>query len=215
MAKFTQAHLEQLNVGLVELGINLSEDSTRKLIQYLELLSKWNKSYNLTAITDPEAMVISHLLDSLSIQKYIKGSSIIDVGTGAGLPGIPLAIANPEKIFTLLDSLGKRTTFLQQVKYELKLYNVNVVDSRAEDYRPDIGYDQVITRAFSSLGSMLQATKHLGADTTQFLAMKGANYTEELEEIPDTYTIVSIYSLSVPGLDAKRHLIILEGSHSG
>ena len=181
----------------------------------MKLLSKWNKTYNLTAVTDPEAMISSHLLDSLAINKYVKGNHIIDVGTGAGLPGIPLAIANPDRQFTLLDSLSKRTKFLQQVIYELKLENVSIVNSRSEDYEPEVKYDQIVTRAFASLKGMLEATRHLGSETAQFLAMKGANFAEELEEIADTYTIVGIHRLTVPGLEAERHLIILEGSHSG
>lgn len=204
--------LEQLNHGLVELCLTLSEDAKEKLIHFLSLMTKWNQAYNLTAITEPEKMVTHHLLDSLAINPFLKGHSIIDVGTGAGVPGIPLAIANPDKQFVLLDSLKKRTTFLQQVCYQLKLNNVTVVTSRVENYQSELKLDQVITRAFASLADMLKNTRHLASHSTQFLAMKGANFQEELELIPDTYTIKSIHSLTVPGLSAKRHILILEAN---
>jgi 16S rRNA (guanine527-N7)-methyltransferase len=181
----------------------------------LSLISKWNKAYNLTAIVDPKKMVTHHLLDSLAIQPYIQGHLILDVGTGAGLPGIPLAIANPNKRFVLLDSLQKRITFLQQVIYDLQLENVTVVQARVEDYQNDENFDQIITRAFASLPEMLMLSGHLASGSTQFLAMKGGNYQEELELLLDTYTITGIHRLNVPGLDADRHLLIIEGSHNG
>lgn len=207
--------LTQLNHGLDELFLTVPEESQKKLIHFLSLLTKWNATYNLTAITQPEKMVSHQLLDSLAINKFLHGHRIIDVGTGAGLPGIPLAIVNPEKQFVLLDSLKKRTAFLQQVCYQLKLNNIEIINQRVEDYHPEIQFDQIITRAYAILPEMLKSTQHLTVEATQFLAMKGANFQEELELIPDTYTIIDIHNLNVPGLNAKRHLIVLEGSHSG
>ncbi len=215
MSSIESMQSAQLNHGLVELFLALPEEAKKKLIQFLSLLTKWNNTYNLTAITEPEKMVTHHLLDSLAIQKFLQGHRIIDVGTGAGLPGIPLAIVNTEKHIVLLDSLTKRTTFLQQACYQLKLENVEVINCRVQDYQPELKFDQIITRAYATLPEMLKNTQHLAAETAQFLAMKGANFQEELELIPDTYTIVAIHNLNVPGLEAKRHLIVLEGSHSG
>lgn len=212
MNEIEARQLEQLNHGLMELHLTLTDDAKQKLIQFVSLMAKWNQAYNLTAITEADKMVTHHLLDSLAIMPFLSGNFIIDVGTGAGLPGIPLAIANPNKQFVLLDSLKKRTTFLQQVCYQLQLKNVTIVTERIENYHTEIKFDQIITRAFASLGDMLKSTKHLAGDTTQFLAMKGGNFQEELELIPDTYTIKGIHSLIVPRVSAMRHLLILEGS---
>lgn len=207
--------LMQLQQGLNELFLSVSETIQKKLIHFLSLLSKWNTAYNLTAINEPEKMVSHHLLDSLIINKYLRGHRIIDVGTGAGLPGIPLALINPEKNFVLLDSLKKRTTFLQQICYDLGINNIEIVTNRVQDYQPELKFDQIITRAYAALPEMLKSTSHLAAAATQFLAMKGANFQEELELVPNSYTIVAIHNLIVPGLNAERHLIVLEESHSG
>lgn len=207
--------LAQLNQGLGELPLDLPEKSKEKLILFLSLISKWNKAHNLTAITEPDKMVTHHLLDSFAINPFIKGHLIIDVGSGAGLPGIPLAIASPYKQFVLLDSSSKRTAFLQQVCYQLELNNVQVVTQRVEDYHPKMKFDQIITRAFASLIAMLRNTQHLAQEGTEFLAMKGANFQEELELIGDTYTIKGIHRLTVPGLNAERHVLILERTRHG
>jgi 16S rRNA (guanine527-N7)-methyltransferase len=174
---------------------------------YLQLLEKWNKVYNLTAIRDPKDMMTLHIQDSLSIGPYLHGSRIIDVGTGAGLPGIPLAITYPDKHFTLLDSNGKKTRFLTHVQHTLGLKNVTVVHSRVEKFRPTEGFDSILSRAFASLSDMLAMTDHLCAIGGRFLAMKG-QYTET--ELPAHIRLIGVYPLHVPGLDAQRNLVILE-----
>lgn len=180
------------------------------LSHYLCLMRKWNDTYNLTAITDPKKMVIYHLLDSLAISPYIMGESIIDVGSGAGLPGIPLAIVFPDKQVTLLDSNSKKTRFLNQVKLELNLKRVEVVHNRAENYQPLHCFDVVVTRAFSSIHAMLLATKHLCCEDGKFLAMKGVYPAEELSALPDGFVVESVHRLNIPDLDAERHLICIK-----
>jgi 16S rRNA (guanine527-N7)-methyltransferase len=180
--------------------------------QYLDLLQEWSKVFNLTAITDREEMITLHLRDSLSVLPYITGKRLIDVGTGAGLPGMVLAIANPALEVTLLDSAGKKTRFLQQAKAALKLTQVTVVNSRVEDYHPDALFDQVISRAFSSLTKFVECTAHLCKPTGQFLAMKGQLPEEEIQALPKEFTVSAIHRLHVPGLEAERHLITIQRS---
>ena len=177
-----------------------------KYIQYLNLLIKWNKAYNLTAITDYYDMATLHILDSLAINKWIKPSQLLDVGTGAGLPGIPLAIANPDLKITLLDSNGKKTRFLQEVKRALKLYNIEVVQNRAEDYQKLAYFDTVISRALSSIKNFVTITKHLIAKDGIWLAMKGQTPENELEEINLPYKI-ELYN--IPEIKGKRCCIII------
>lgn len=178
--------------------------------QYLRLLLKWNRVFNLTAITNLAQMRILHLADSLATSPYLHGDLIIDVGTGAGLPGIPLAIAHPEKKFTLLDSNSKKTRFLTQVVAELKLPNVEVIHARAEQYQPNHCFDSVISRAFSSLSQMLSLTEHLCCEQGRFLAMKGIVPTDEIKELNNRFIIDKIAELKIQGLDAKRSLIIIK-----
>ena len=178
-----------LKKGLSQLGQSLSDLQQEKLLRYVELLDKWNKAYNLTAIRQPEQMVPRHLLDSLAVTPYIYGNQILDVGTGAGLPGIPLAIALPTKQFTLLDSNGKKTRFVQQVISELELSNVNVVHSRVEDYKPSVSFGTIISRAYSSIREMLQQTQHLAADGSKFFAMKGIYPQDELDDLPSGFEL--------------------------
>lgn len=189
------------------LGSKLSKLQRAQMSEYLHLLGKWNSVYNLTAITKPREMVIRHIVDSLSIVQYLQGSRIIDVGTGAGLPGIPLAVIKPDKYFELLDSKGKKTRFLVQVVAALGLNNVEVVNQRAERYVPSKCFDTVITRAFSSIHDMLRLTEHLACKEGVFLAMKGKQPTEELEILPKDWIIEFVAALDVPGLDAERHLV--------
>lgn len=198
-----------LRAGLVELGLNLRDHQVSQLLAFLNLLKKWNKAYNLTAIDDPEEMVALHLLDSLAILPHLEGQRFIDVGTGPGLPGIPLAIALPDKHFTLLDSNGKRVRFLFQVKVALGLKNIEEIHGRSEDYRPKEGFDGVISRAFTALPDMVDKTHHLLADTGTFYAMKGRMPEKELSELPKPYNVSSCYPLSVPGVGAERHLVTL------
>ncbi len=176
--------------------------------QYCELLLQWQKTYNLTAIKTIDEMMTHHVLDSLSIQPYIHGKNIIDVGSGAGLPGMILAIANPDKHFTLLDAVEKKTHFMQHAKTKLGLTNVTVIHERVEKYKPEILFDTVVTRAFSSLKTMLESTQHLCAPNGIFLAMKGRLPEDELAE-PTGFHVQSVQSLAVPGLNAQRHVVVI------
>jgi 16S rRNA (guanine527-N7)-methyltransferase len=194
---------------MAELGITLEETQLLALLAYLQLLQKWNKAYNLTAIRDPLQMVDRHLLDSLSIAPYIRVERIIDVGTGPGLPGIPLAIAFPDKSFTLLDSVGKKTRFLQQVKMELQLDNIHIHNGRVESFQPERLFDGVVSRAFSSLQLMLDLTSHLIPLEGQFLAMKGIYPTSELAALSSQFKLCESHRLQVPGIEEERHLLVL------
>jgi len=187
----------------------LSTTALEQLYHYLLLLDKWNHTYNLTSVRNIEAMIPLHILDSLSITDYLHGKRIIDVGTGAGLPGIPLAIIHPDKEFVLLDSNGKKTRFLVHVLPQLKLDNVTVVQERVENYHPEQCFDSVVSRAFSSLNDFVHKTQHLCCVDGQFLAMKGQYPQEELGDIAKSFRVVSVQLLIVPGLSAERHLICL------
>jgi 16S rRNA (guanine527-N7)-methyltransferase len=196
-----------LRDGLETLGLPLVDEQIHTLFAYLALLQQWNHAYNLTAIRDPVMMVTHHLLDSLSIATRVKGMRIIDVGTGPGLPGIPLAICFPERQFTLLDSNGKKTRFLFQVKTTLGLGNVQQLQSRAEAYRPEQPFDAVISRAFTSLAVMTETCEHLLSKHGRFYAMKGQFPEQELSELPKHYNVVDTHRLVVPGIEGHRHLI--------
>jgi len=199
---------QDLETGLRELNLNCSPLQLEKLLKYLELLQRWNKAFNLTAIRDPLQMVRLHLLDSLAIHPYVQGlKSIIDVGTGPGLPGIPLAILNPEINFTLLDSNGKKTRFLFQAINELKLTNASEINHRAEAYQPNQLFDAVISRAFSSISDMLNQCDHLVSDQGCFLAMKGKKPDSELSQMTKAYKVVEVNEVNVPLIDSERHLI--------
>jgi 16S rRNA (guanine527-N7)-methyltransferase len=199
----------ELESGLQQLG--LPSEPLDGLLSYLELLKRWNTAYNLTAIRDPGEMVYRHLLDSLSVAPYLPVSArrIIDVGTGAGLPGVPLALLFPEKQFDLLDSNGKKTRFLFQVKTALGLDNMTVLHSRAESWRPQQAYDIVVSRAFASLEDMMESCAHLCKPGGSFLAMKGTRPDAELEGIADRCELRQVHKLHVPGLPEERHLIEL------
>lgn len=175
------------------------------------MLIKWNKAYNLTAVRDPDEMVSRHLLDSLSVVPYVAalGDSWLDVGSGGGMPGIPLAILFPERRFTLLDSNGKKTRFLTQVKLELKLDNLEVIHSRVEAVQPERPFAGIISRAFSSLEDFANWTRHLGDGETHWLAMKGLHPTDELVALPADFRLDAEHALAVPGCQGQRHLLIL------
>lgn len=201
---------EVLAEGITELGLDLSEVQQSKLLDYLDLLLKWNKVYNLTAITDHRSGVVRHLLDSLAIVPYIEGERLLDVGSGGGLPGIPLAIAYPNKQFTLLDSNSKKTRFLVQAKGELGLDNLNVVHSRIEEFSPERPFDMILSRAFASLKDIMTLTGRLLADEGRVMAMKGQIDAVELAEIPQGYQIEQRVELAVPGLkQEQRHLLVI------
>jgi 16S rRNA (guanine527-N7)-methyltransferase len=193
-----------LQQGLQTMGMNLSGAQQTSLMDYLALMRKWNRAYNLTAVTDPEQMVIRHLLDSLSILPFIGSSPVLDVGSGAGLPGIPLAIALPQHDFILLDSNGKKTRFLTQARIDLGLKNVQVVHARVEDFVPKLPVAIVTCRAFAALDAILDSTRHLVTSTTRILAMKAK---QEDIELPAGYEQVAIHQLDVAFLDEPRLLI--------
>jgi len=193
-----------LQQGLETMGIQLSPAQQASLLDYLALMRKWNRAYNLTSITDSEQMVIRHLLDSLSILPFIGSSPVLDVGSGAGLPGIPLAIALPQYHFILLDSNGKKTRFLTQARIDLGLHNVEVVHARVEDFQPKLPLAIVTCRAFAALAAILDSTRHLITSTTRVLAMKAK---EEDTELPAGYEQVASHQLDVAFLDEPRRLI--------
>lgn len=193
---------------LQKMNLNATEKQLDQLILLVDMIHKWNKAYNLTSVRDPEQMLIKHIVDSLAVNIHLKSDSIIDVGTGPGLPGLPLAILNPDKNFTLLDSLGKRISFIRQVVHELGLKNVNPVKSRVEDFNPEKKYAIVLSRAFASLSDMVQWCDHLVApDNGRFLALKGAVHQDEIDLLAKDYVVENIYRLKVPNLNAERHLI--------
>ncbi len=223
----------QLKAGIAALGLALPDGAEQKLLAYLALLDKWNRVYNLTAVRDAERMVSHHLLDSLAAVPCFdsllaarphpnpppegEGASVglrpptaIDVGSGGGLPGIPLAIARPDLQVTLIDSIAKKTSFLLQAKAELGLANLAVVTSRVEDFRPETGFDVITSRAFSDLKEFVTLTRHLLNPGGRWLAMKGLYPNEEVAMLPAGVRVSADYQLVVPGLDATRHLIVLE-----
>lgn len=191
------------------MGASLSDNTIQTLVRYLAMLEKWNKAYNLTAIRDVEQMISLHLLDSLATLPYITGDKIIDVGTGPGLPGMVLAICYPEKRFTLLDSNGKKTRFLTQVKMELGIDNVTVENERVEKHAHQGEYDHVISRAFASLQDMINWTLPLPSESGNFLAMKGVYPTEEIAALPKEVDLVSVEPLNVPNIQAERHMVVM------
>ena len=179
------------------------------LLAFLHLLEKWNAAYNLTAVREPEKMVTHHLLDSLAVIPHLRGPRIIDVGAGAGIPGIPLALACPELEFVLLDSNAKKTRFITQAIHELGLANIGVERARAEDHRPAQLFDTVISRAFASLAEMLDMTQHLGAPHGVFVAMKGNYPHDELTAIPPSFRVDGVEPVLVPELNAQRHVVLI------
>ena len=206
---------QQLKAGIAALGLALPEGAEAKLLAYLALLDKWNRVYNLTAVRDAERMVSHHLLDSLAAVPFFQGGCsdsvrVLDVGSGGGLPGIPLAIARPEAQVTLIDSVAKKTAFLLQAKAELGLANLHVMTGRVEDYRPEVGFDLVTSRAFSDLKEFVTLTRHLLKPGGRWLAMKGLYPHEEIALLPPDVKVSADHALVVPGLEASRHLIVLE-----
>lgn len=204
--------LNKLSRLLNEAGISLFDHQQQQLVAYVELLHKWNKAYNLTSVRDPNEMLIRHILDSVVVAPYLQGSRFIDVGTGPGLPGIPLSIVRPESHFTLLDSLGKRVRFLRQVQHELKLGNIEPVQSRVEDFPAEPPFDGVISRAFASLNDMVSWCRHLPGKEGRFYALKGLMPEEEIALLPPDLSVETIVKLHVPHLDGERHLVVVKAN---
>ena len=202
---------QKLEQGLIQAGLEITAEKQQQLLAYLALIQKWNKVHNLTAVRDPEQMVILHLLDSLVVMPHIKVKRLLDVGSGAGLPGIPLAICMPDLQVTTLDSNQKKASFMRQAKAELGLSNLEIVSTRVEQYQPTEKFEAIISRAFSDLSLFVGLTKHLCADNGSWLAMKGVIPEDELlalkakTDIEPTATL----ALEVPFLDAQRHLLFL------
>lgn len=199
-----------LSEGLDKMKLVLTSNQQALLVEYVERIHKWNKAYNLTSVRDPEQMMVKHILDSLAVIPFIDGDRIIDVGTGPGLPGIPLAIAYPEKSFTLLDSLGKRVRFMTQCAYDMKLDNVTPIHSRVEEHEPEPHYDIVLSRAFASLKDMLHWCTHLVDSSGKFLALKGQYPEEEINDLDNAFKVTDIQALNVPGLVGERHLVTVQ-----
>jgi 16S rRNA (guanine527-N7)-methyltransferase len=200
-----------LERGLAALAPELPAEVRARLAAYAALLVKWNKVYNLTAIRDPQSVVGLHLLDSLAVLPWLEGvATLADVGSGGGLPGIPLAIARPALAVTSIETVNKKAAFQQQAKIELGLSNFTVVNARVEDVKPEHRFDAVISRAFSELADFVRLTAHLVAPGGRLLAMKGVYPRDEIARLPAGFRVAAAHRLAVPGLTAERHLIILE-----
>lgn len=203
----------QLSEGIEFLGLALPRETQTRMLQYLALIRKWNQVHNLTAVREPEAMLVRHLLDSLAILPHVAGPRIADVGSGAGLPGIPLALARPEWRVTLVETNHKKTAFLQQARIELDLKNVEVMTERVENFHPVDGFDVVISRAFSDLADFAGLAGHLcapGNGGGRLVAMKGVYPHEELAQLPAQFMVEKILPVTVPGLEAERHLVLIK-----
>lgn len=199
---------QKLADGIDQLGLRIDVETQLKLLEYLALLEKWNKVHNLTAVRDPVEMVTLHLLDSLSVLPHIGSGRLLDVGSGAGLPGIVLALTRPDLSVTTMDSSHKKAGFMRQAKAVLGLANLEVVCGRVEAYQPEQKFDMIISRALSEIGEFLRLTRHLLADGGQWLAMKGVYPYDELAQVKDVS--VEVVELHVPGLEARRHLVLLK-----
>jgi 16S rRNA (guanine527-N7)-methyltransferase len=195
--------------GIATMGLALDRTQCGRLDAYLDLLEKWNRVYNLTAIRDRAQMLTHHLLDSLAVVPHMRGPRVLDVGSGGGLPGIPIAIARPELSVTLLDSNHKKTAFLNQAVAELGLANVSVVAARAESWETAQRFDTIVSRAFADLGEFVSVAGRLLAADGVFAAMKGVHPFEEIERLPAGVAVREVLRLQVPGLDAERHLVMI------
>lgn len=207
MADVARALLEK---GIAKLGLEVSSHQLKSLVAYVDLLEHWNKTYNLTAIRDRSDIAVRHILDSLSVVPSVMGSSVIDVGTGAGLPGIPIAVIQPEKTVALLDSNGKKTRFLHQVVTSLGLSNVRIFHARAKDHKGTAGYDHVVTRAFATSAKIVDECAHLLTASGTILAMKSMSADQELESLDPRVSVLEKSVLRVPYLDESRVLVILK-----
>ncbi|MDE1225027.1 16S rRNA (guanine(527)-N(7))-methyltransferase RsmG [Vibrio aestuarianus] len=202
-----RTRLDQL---VSQTNLEVNEQQRNQLVGYVEMLDKWNKAYNLTSVRNPMDMLVKHILDSIVVSPHLQGERFIDVGTGPGLPGIPLAIMNPDKTFFLLDSLGKRIRFIKQVLHELGIKNVTTIQSRVEEFQPEVKFDGVLSRAFASMLDMVEWCHHLPKEQTGlFLALKGQLPEEEIATLPEWCSVTDVKALKVPELEGDRHLVIL------
>ncbi len=213
MEFFSQEQKHQLSRhladGINQLNLNIDDKKQVLLLAYLEQLAKWNKTYSLSGIKEPARMVSIHLLDSLSVLPFINGESILDVGTGAGLPGMPIAISQPNKKISLLDSNGKKTRFLFQASTQLNMKNVDVINDRVENYQSQFGFDIILSRAYSSLAQFITQTRHLLGEKSKLLAMKGHYPQTELAGLPNDFKLLNVHELQIPGEAGARHLLEL------
>lgn len=200
---------DQLKRGLIALGLMLDRDAQQRLLDYIALIEKWNRVYNLTAIREPEKMVSHHLLDSLAVAPHLHAKRLLDVGSGAGLPGIPLALANPDMHVTLVDSNHKKAAFLNQAVMELKLKNAEVCSERVESWQTQDRFDVIISRAFADMGEFVRVTRHLLAPRGMFAAMKGLHPYEEIDKLPPDCKVQQVLPLAIPGLEGARHLVLI------
>jgi len=202
----------QLRAGMAELALAPPPSALETLLDYVELLARWNGTYNLTAVREPQAMVTSHLLDSLAVAHLVRGERLADVGSGAGLPGIPLAIVAPELQVTLIDSNGKKSRFLREAARALQLGNVRIEAQRVEALRGE--FDTVTARAFAALADLVQLAGHLLADDGILLALKGQLHKDEIVDLPAGFVVADVKALQVPGLAAARHAVIIQRSQA-
>lgn len=201
----------RLSAGTAELGLAPSAAALDRLLDYIELLQRWNNAYNLTAVRDPQEMLTRHLLDSLAVAPFVRGDTLADLGTGAGLPGIPLAILEPSRRHTLIDSNGKKIRFLREAVRALMLDNVRVEQNRVEAARGS--YDCITARAFTTLRQMLTLGGHLLAPGGIWLALKGQLDKDDITDLPPDFRVAAVQALKVPGLAAARHVVVVERTH--
>ncbi len=199
--------------GATELGLTLTETQASALLQLLDELDDWNQRMNLTAIRERSQQITKHLLDSLAVHSHVRGERVADIGTGAGFPGLPLALVQPQAQFTLIDSTAKKLKFVEHAAQSLGLHNVQTVHTRAEDYRPKERFDSIVSRAVGPIETFVKGSGHLCVGGGRLLAMKGRYPTEELAHIPSGWKLAQVHRLNVPGLDEQRHLVELCRSH--
>lgn len=204
-----------LRAGFEEGGWVIDPLAEERLVNYIQLLYKWNAVHNLTSVRDPKEMATRHILDSLVLLPFVTQGRVLDIGTGAGLPGIPLAVTRPDLSLVLLDSNQKKVSFVQHVIHSLKLTNVTVICARVEVYQPESPFDWVVSRAFASLAEFIELSKHLCRSNGRWIAMKGDVKPEELAALSKNYTLEQVKSVSVPGLAAKRTLVLVKKNEEG
>ena len=207
-----ESELEVLATGARDIGIALDSSGAEALLELVDELELGNAKFNLTAIRDRPGMLRKHILDSLTLQRYLRGGRVADIGTGAGFPGLPLAIVNPRRRFTLVEATGKKARFVEQTVLRLAVDNVQVEHARAENYRPFELFDTVVARALSSLADFAAYAGHLCAPGGRLLAMKGKRPDEEISALPKSFRVLAVHRLKVPGLDDERHLVELSTS---